>query len=394
MDYRRFTEHAPGTLVQIVTLSGEPGLAFVPALLPPSLVVDRDIAVAAERAALALGNLNGSGRMLPNPTLLYRPFMRREALASSRIEGTQADFDQLVLFEASDVEDASDPDVQEVRNYLAALDSGWTKPVERQYSPGFLMELHRQLLQGVRGSNMSPGSLRNVQVHIGVAGQPLTQARFVPPPPDFVRELLENLCVYIEQSDNLPSLVRLAVIHYQFETIHPFMDGNGRLGRLLMPIILGHWGLLELPLLYLSEYFEDHKREYVDHLLAVSQQGAWKDWVLFTLDAIEQQANDAVLRGQQILHLREDYRLRYQQKQRGATVLSIVDFLFEQPALTIRRAAELSGVTVRAATRAIDSLVADGVLREATGQQRNRIFAAPEIIAAMSARTPSDARDR
>ncbi len=386
MKPRDFTDHSPGELVQIMTLSGEPGLAFVPAMLPPSIEIDREIANAAERAALALGNLNGSGRMLPNPTLLYRPFMRREALASSRIEGTQADFGQLVLFEASEEADESDPDVQEVRNYLTALRTGWDKPVERQYSPGYLMELHRQLLSGVRGSGMNPGSLRNTQVHIGAAGEPFSRARFVPPPPDFVRDLLENLCTYIEHEDDLPSLVRLAVIHYQFETIHPFMDGNGRLGRLLMPIILGHWGKLDLPLLYLSEYFEDHKREYVDHLLAVSQHGSWKAWILFTLDAISRQANDAVLRGQQILHMREELRRRYQQEQRSATILNVVDSLFEHPACTIKKAAAIAGVTIRAATRAIESLVADGVLEEVTGQQRNRIYAAPEIIAAMSAR--------
>jgi Fic family protein len=387
MNAESFAKPFPGQLVQVTTLSGETGLAFVPAALPPEISIDREIALASERAALALGNLNGAGRLLPNPALIHRPFMQREALASSRIEGTQADFDQLVLFEASEQDDASEPDIQEVRNYLAALRTGWLKPPERQYTPGLLMELHKQLLHGVRGADLSPGQLRSSQVHIGAMGAPFSRARFVPPPPEFVRDLLENLCAYIEESDGLPLLTRVAIIHYQFETIHPFMDGNGRLGRILIPIMLHHWGHLDLPLLYVSEFFEENKQEYMDRLLAVSQQSDWKGWILFALDAIERQATDALLRSQQLLHLRESFRLRYQE-QRSTNLLRIVDLLFERPALTISQAADQIGVTFRVASRIIDTLQGDGVLLESTGQRRNRVFYAPDIIAAMSSRAP------
>lgn len=380
-----FTADAPGDMVKIASRSGQPGWAFVPNPLLPVIQFDGKMAYAAERAALALGNLNGSGRMLPNPTLLLRPFMSREALASSRIEGTRAEFDQLVLMEASEDGDVSDPDIQEVTNYIRALHTGWHKPVERQFSPGFLMELHQQLLAGVRGSTMNPGALRSVQVIIGNRNDDLQGARFVPPPPEMVRGLLEDLCRYIEIESDIPTLVRLAVIHYQFEAIHPFMDGNGRLGRLLMPLILGTWGALEHPLLYLSEFFEDHRDQYIDALYAVSQRGAWSEWILFTLDAIEQQTNDAVIRGQQLLRLREELRLRYQAG-RSVSVMQIIDQLFARPSLNVKQAAAYAQITPSAAGRIIDSLVHDGVLEEATGRKRNRVFLARGIMEVMTQR--------
>ncbi len=385
-----FTPDAPGTMIRIPSRTGQQGWAFVPHPLPPSIQFDQRIATAAERAALALGNLNGSGRMLPNPALLIRPFMNREALASSRIEGTRAEFDQLVLMEASEEGNVSDPDIQEVTNYIKALHTGWHKPAERSFSPGFMMELHQQLLAGVRGSTMNPGALRHVQVLIGNRNDDLQRARFVPPPPELVRDLLEDLCRYIETKSDLPLLVRLALIHYQFETIHPFMDGNGRLGRLLMPLILGTWGALELPLLYLSEYFEDHRDEYIDALYAVSQRGAWNEWILFTLGAVEQQADDAVVRGRQLLDLQEELRVLYGAG-RSTSVMQIIDHLFARPSLTVKQAAAFAQITPNAAARIIDSLVLDGVLEEVTGQKRNRVFLARGIMDAMTQRhSPGD----
>jgi Fic family protein len=368
---------------------GQPGWAFFPNLLPPTIQFDRDIAYASERAALALGNLNGSGRMLPNPTLLLQPFMNREALASSRIEGTRAEFDQLVLMEASEDGNVSDPDIQEVANYIRALNTGWHKPAERQFSPGFLMELHQQLLAGVRGSTKSPGALRSIQVIIGNRNDDLQRARFVPPPPEMVRGLLEDLCRYIEMETDIPALVRLAVIHYQFEAIHPFLDGNGRLGRLLMPLILGTWGALDIPLLYLSEYFEDHRDEYIDALYAVSQRGAWNEWILFTLRAIEQQASDAQIQCKKLLGLQEELRLRYQAG-RSDSVMQIIDSLFARPALNIKQAATHAQITPAAAGRIIDTLVRDGILEEVTGQKRNRLFLARGIMDVMRQRRPPD----
>lgn len=382
MHPNQYGEGYPGQLVTVMSRTGKRGWAYIPNDLPPNLIFDQEIAYAAERAAIALGNLNGSGRMLPNPTLLMSPFMSREALASSRIEGTRAEFGQLVLLEASDEHEITDPDIQEVSNYIAALHAGWHKPKERPFSTGFLMELHQQLLSGVRGSTRGPGELREIQVMIGSALDDLVRARFVPPPPEMVRGLLDDLCAFIESDSEIPALVKLALVHYQFETIHPFQDGNGRLGRLIMPLLLGLWGDLDLPLLYLSEFFEDHRDEYVDRMLAVSQCGEWKEWILFTLKAVEEQANDAVVRGRQLLRLREELRQRYQGSRSGS-IVQVIDMLFERPSLTIRRAAEQAGITYAAASRIVSKLEEDGVLEEVTGHRRNRVYLAPDIITAM-----------
>lgn len=385
MQRSAFTTNAPGELVELPSRSGQTALAFVPNSLPARIQIDAEISKAAERAALAIGNLNGSALILPNPTLLYRPFLRREAIASSRIEGTRAEFGQLVLFEAKD-DRTPDADIAEVQNYLQALQAGWSKPEERPFSVGLVMELHQQLLSGVRGSTLKPGQLRTVPVHI--SGMDLVSARFVPPPPEFVRDLLGNLFAYIADGDDLPPLARLAVIHYQFETIHPFMDGNGRTGRLMMPLLLREWGYLELPILYLSEYFEEHRETYIDLLLSVSQKGAWKEWILFVLTGIERSAREAMYRGRDLIALRESLRVRYGQGRQAGTILQIIDGLFESPAITMKRAANLAGITPQGVRKVFDRLIADGVLEEVDPSARPRIYAAPEIIAAMSSRTP------
>lgn len=378
MNANDFAPGSPGKLVQVAFRTGS-GVAYVPDALPPNLSFDQDIALANERAALALGNLNGSAQWLPNPTLLLRPFMSREALSSSRIEGTNADYDQLVLFEAAENNAGSDPDAQEVSNYIDALQAAWSRSPEQPFSPGFMMQVHGILMSGVRGADKNPGQLRGVQVVIGRRGRDAQDARFVPPPPEFVRPLLDDLCAFVNQSKGIPDLVRLALFHYQFETIHPFEDGNGRLGRLLLPVILGQWGKLRQPLLYLSEYFEDNRDTYVDLMLEVSQRGTWNDWILFTLNGIEEQANDAVRRGIALLNYREELRARFQES-RSPTIQQAIDLLFQRPAITGNELAAHAGVTPAAALRTIDRLVASKVLVESTGWKRNRIFFAPSII--------------
>lgn len=380
-----FSPDAPGQLLEVSSRSGQIALAFLPNPLPTPISIDSDISIAAERAALAIGNLNGSALILPNPTLLYRPFLRREALASSRIEGTRAEFDQLVLFEAEG-DQSPNADISEVQNYLQALQAGWSKPRERPFSQGLIMELHQQLLSGVRGSTLAPGQLRTVPVHI--SGVDLVSARFVPPPPEFVRDLLDNLFSYIATGNDLPPLARIAVIHYQFEAIHPFMDGNGRTGRLMMPLLLREWGYLDLPILYLSEYFEEHRETYIDLLLAVSQKNGWKDWILFVLIGIERSAQEAIHRGRHLIGLREHLRARYGQGRQAGTILQIIDGLFDHPAITAKRAADLAGITTQGVRTALDKLITDGVLVEVDSSTRPRIYAAPEIIAAMGSRAP------
>lgn len=380
-----FTTDAPGCVVTITARSGHPAWAFVPDPLPPEIAMDAELASRAEDAALALGRLNGLGHMLPNPTLLIQPFIRREALASSRIEGTRADFDQLVMFDSSSADAASDPDIQEVNNYVDALESGWLRPSQRPFSTSFMIELHQQLMRGVRGQTKNPGRLRMDQVLIGGSRDDLTTARFVPPPAPDIRNLLDNLSHFIQRPSPLPALIRLALVHYQFETIHPFEDGNGRLGRLLMPLVLKEWGLLDKPLLYLSEYFERRRDSYIDHLFAVSQRGAWREWILFTLEGIQTQADDAVHRSQVLLNMRESLRVTYQSSGSGK-ILRIIDALFESPGITIHQAMDVTALGYSQTSTLIKGLERDGVLVALPVRRRNRIFLAPAILGAIVGR--------
>jgi Fic family protein len=374
-----FRDNAPGTLIDIVSRSGLPGWSFLPDPLPPDLTFDLELVTLAEQAALALGEVNQLGRMLPNPTLLIRPFVRREALASSRIEGTRAEYDQLVIMESTVGDAVPNADIEEVANYVLALETGWSRPPERPFTTGFIMELHQQLLRGVRGQHRHPGQLRNIDVLIGGPGDDFASARFVPPPGGAVRGLLDDLADFIRTPSPIPALVRMGLAHYQFETIHPFEDGNGRLGRLLMPLVLQHWGILDQPLIYLSEYFERNRDRYIDLLLAVSQRAAWRDWIEFTLTAVQTQSADAVRRGHALLTMREQLRQRYQATGSGKT-LTLIDALFENPAVSIQRGAEVTGLSYTQASALIRRLVNDGLLNETTGRKRNMVYLAPGIL--------------
>lgn len=371
---------APGQLIEVESVRGEKGLAFMPDVLPPKLRVDADLALVAEQASLALGNLNGLGHMLPNPLLFVHPFIRKEALASTRIEGTRADFNQLILYEAeSHVINPTDPDSQEVVNYTAALTLGWDAPPEWQLSRIAIAELHRHLMQGVRGQEQRPGEFRDVPVLIGGPRDSLAAARFVPPPPNEVRDLLDNLTAYAQGTPEAPQLIRLAVLHYQFETIHPFRDGNGRLGRLLIPLHMKHWGMLDQPLLYLSEYFERYRTEYIDRLYAVSTRGAWIQWIEFFLEAVRVQATDAVRRARALLDLQAELRARYRHD-RSPHILTIVEKLFEDVAVTYARLEKATGASPSTVNGLVRRLVDDGVLRKASGGPRNQVFVARQIL--------------
>lgn len=383
MRHADLTEDAAGQLIDVESVRGEKGLAFLPDLLPVDITMTSDLASAAEEAGLALGNLNGLGHMLPNPLLFVQPFIRKEALASTRIEGTRADFGQVLLYEAQgEIARLSDPDSQEVINYSRALFMGWEAHDEWQTSKIAIAELHRVLMQGVRGQEQRPGEFRDVAVFIGGPKDSLLNSRFVPPPPHLVRELLDNLIGYAEEKPELPKLIRIAILHYQFETIHPFRDGNGRLGRLLIPLYMKNWGLLDHPLLYLSEYFERHRDAYIDHLYAVSAQGAWHDWILFFLEAIRVQANDAISRAQTLLRLQGDLRRRYS-NDRSPHILAIIEKLFEDVAVTYRELEEATGATPSTVHGLVQRLIKDNVLIRAPGGRRNQVFIAEPILRVM-----------
>jgi len=379
-----FSASASGRL----TRTPEGYWAFVPDPLPPEISWSPALAAALSAADRAVGELAGLGRVVPEPYLLMGPFVRREAVLSSRIEGTRASLTDVYAWEAVQLKlwnDRDAEDVREVFNYVRALEHGLRRLADLPVSLRLLRELHAILLEGVRGSSRAAGEFRKGQNWIGPPGCTPQEAAYVPPPANELPAALDAFEKYLHQESALPPLVRLALIHYQFEAIHPFFDGNGRLGRMLVVLLLCSWGLLPQPLLYLSAFFEAHRREYYDRLLEVSTRGAWQEWLLFFLRGVENQARDAARRAARLLELRRSYRERFQKPRASAALPGLVDLLFECPVITVPQAARRLGVTYAAAARHVENLVRSGVLREAggKGRRRNRVFIAEEVLAAV-----------
>lgn len=354
-------------------------LAFLPPPLPPELPLSGALVRQLSAADRALGELAGAGRGLPNPQLLARPLLRREAVLSSRIEGTQASLSELVLFEIDQPVDHRD-DVREVFNYLLAVDHVLDPARRLPLSLSLLREAHELLLRGVRGNYATPGEFRKSQNWIGPPGVLIADATYVPPPPERMWESLDAFEKYLHADRDLPPLIDIAAIHYQFEAIHPFVDGNGRVGRLLVMLLLMEWGLLPAPLLDLSAYVEPRRDAYYADLLQVSTQGDWGRWFGFFLAAVEHQARQALIRARRLSELREQMRDLVATPRGSALPAVLVDALFETPMMTIPRAAALLGVTRRAASMHIERLVKAGVLAEIRHTRRTRIFVANTIM--------------
>lgn len=356
--------------------------AFFPAPVPRRLSLSNEVVNLLDEATGAVHRLGGVGRLIPNPHLLIGPHLRLEAVLSSRIEGTKTDVGQLLRFEAGQtpaLEDADD--AAEVRNYIVAMEHGLGRvragfPI----SIRLLGEMHSLLLHGVRGQHRRPGELRSTPVWIG--GNTLTDAVFVPPPPEEMREALADLERFLHERD-LPLLVQLAVAHYQFEVIHPFLDGNGRIGRLLIPLMLVLRDALTQPFLYLSAYFEQHRGEYYDHLLFTSQRGDLMPWLAFFLRGVRRQARDSEERTVRLVELQHAMRNELLDEGRPNSVVRLAEQLFDAPVVTAARVETMIGVTRPTAQAAIDALVERGVLREITGKERNRIYEALEIFEAV-----------
>ena len=374
-----YSGDAPGELI----LAPHGNRAFVPAPLPPEIPLSWSLVNQITEADRALSELVGIARNLPDPHLLIQPFLRREALLSSQIEGTQTSLSELFFFEASSDGRPPSPDVEEVVNYVAALEYGLQSLSHRDLTLALIKEIHYHLLQGVRGETKSPGQFRKEHNWIAAPGRPLEEARYVPPPPLQMMDALQSFETFLQHKSELPALVRMALIHYQFEAIHPFEDGNGRIGRLLIPLLLCKEGLLPRPLLYLSAYFEKHRRQYMDGLLAVSQRGEWEAWIRFFLLGITEQARDAVRRSDQLLELWKTYRQRLQETSSSALALRLVDELFAAPATSMPSAVKRLHITQRSAQLTIDRLVNAGILKEVTGRRRNRVYVAQEILQAV-----------
>lgn len=380
------SDFTPGSRGRLAHLAGGYE-AFVPKKLPPPLLPTWTLSSVVSRADRALAELSGTARALPSPRILVAPFVHKEAVLSSRIEGTQASLSDLFFFEslpAFSKAGAGVPhDVREVSNYVMALEYGLTRLETLPVSLRLLRELHERLMNGIGGPGMTPGEFRTRQNWIGPPGSRLDDAVFVPPPVREMERCLHDLESFVHVSSDLPALVRIALVHYQFEAIHPFIDGNGRIGRLLISLLLSSEGLLTQPLLSLSAFFERHREDYYRLLLDVSRKGAWTEWVEFFLAGVEEQSRDAIRRTKALLDLRQKYRMQFESARSSALLLKLVDGLLEAPVLTIPQAAKRLKVTHRAATLNVLKLVGAGVLSEVTGRGRSRIFVARGILGAI-----------
>lgn len=356
--------------------------AFFPSETPRQLSLSDEAVKLLDEATGAVHRLGGVGRLIPNPHLLIGPHLRLEAVLSSRIEGTKTDVSQLLLFEAGQMtsREAAD-DATEVANYVAAMEHGLARVRDGfPISVRLFREMHERLLQGVRGQHRRPGELRNSPVWIG--GATLDDAVFVPPPPDEMNRALTDLEKFLYET-NLPLLVQLAVAHYQFEVIHPFLDGNGRIGRLMISLMLVLRDALPQPLLYLSAYFEQHRAEYYDHLLITSQKGDLMPWIAFFLRGVRRQARDSEERTVRLVELQHQLRNELLDEARPNSVIRLAEQLFAAPLVTAPRVESMIGVTRPTAQAAIDALVERGDLREVTGRARRRIYEAPAIFEAV-----------
>lgn len=377
MDPKDFKPGKNGELIRV----GEGPLAywaFVPKPLPPKLKYTAELTKLASQAGMAVGCLKGAGAQLPNPHLLITPYIRREAVSSSRIEGTRSSLSDLFFFEAAPSDINRKPDVKEVVNYVAAMEYGLRRLEDLPLSIKLVREIHAVLVEGVRGADLTPGELRRSQNWIG--GANLKDALYVPPPHEEVQKALSDLEKFIHSRPDIPPLILAAFIHYQFEAIHPFLDGNGRVGRLLITFFLCESDTLPLPLLYLSGYFERFRSEYNDLLLEVSRAGDWNSWLKFFLTAVVTQAEEAYENTQRLLALRENYRSILRDLGATPSTYDLVDDLFKNPYVTAPRFSGRIGISFPAAQKAINKLVEAGILREITGQSRNRVYLCAEIL--------------
>ena len=352
--------------------------AYVPAPLPPPLAWSEALMVGLSSADRAIGRLAGEGRRLANPHLLIRPFVRKEAVLSSRIEGTQATLGELLASEAGAAVERSPADLREVGNYVTALEYAVERMETLPLSLRLVREMHERLMRGVRGDAATPGEFRRSQNWIGPAGCTLEEATYVPPPPSELMPCLGAWELFLHD-DTLPPLLHAALAHAQFEAIHPFLDGNGRVGRLLITLLLVGRGVTPSPLLYLSAYFEAARDEYYARLLGVTARGEWEEWLLYFLKGVEVQSEDAVERIRRLDALLARWKDALT-GERSRLPDRALDLFFENPFWTVRGAAERLGAAFTTAQRAIDRLEALGVVARVGERRRNRVYCAGAIL--------------
>lgn len=356
--------------------------AFLPAPLPPKFAYDPDLVKLLSRADAVLSELSGVGRLLPNPHLLVSPWMAREAVLSSRIEGTRTSLSDVLIDEVGGERVGAKPpdDLGEVRNYVVALEHGIQRLAKLPLSLRLVREVHEKLMKDVRGDKATPGEFRRSQNWIGPAGSTPTTAAYVPPPVADMHACLDNWEKFLHERDSMPDLVQCALMHEQFEAIHPFLDGNGRVGRLLITLFLFERGRLSQPLLYLSDYIDEHRQDYYDLLLRVRTHGDWDSWLRYFINGVLITAADAVKRTTHVIELREQFRNRVADKPRA---LALVDQLFTNPYLTVARAEALLKVSNPTARKVVDLLV-ERKLVEKLGKRRwSKLYLSRPVLEAI-----------
>jgi Fic family protein len=352
--------------------------AFLPESLPPNPPprIDGALQSRLSEADRALGRLDGSIYTLPNPELFVSMYVRKEAVLSSQIEGTQSSLQDLLSTEA-DITSAEIPrDVREVVNYVRAMNHGLARLDALPVSVRLIREIHANLLHGVRGSHLTPGELRRSQNWIGPEGSTLADATFIPPPPDAVPVAMADLEAFVHEDRGVPLLIKIGLAHAQFETIHPFLDGNGRVGRLLITLLLCERRALAKPVLYLSHYFKTHREEYYERLQAVRESGDWEGWLEFFLRGVSEVSAQATETARRILLLREQHRSRIVEAlgRAAGNGHRILEHLYEHPIVSAKQVQALIGTTFAGANQIIHRLVAAGILQEITGHSRHRRF--------------------
>jgi Fic family protein len=381
-----------GTYEQTST-AGETVNAFVPAPLPPSnppLAMDTELSALLHRAEAAVEKLKLTGSMVPSLDWLIYSFVRKEAVVSSQIEGTQATLVDLLMYEAAGkVDTVDDEDVKQVCNYVGALTYGRKQMQSKAGLPlsmRLLNEAHRRLMKNVPGAKKSPGEIRRTQNWIG--GTRPGNAVYVPPPPHLIGDLLGSLEKYIHAKDPLSPLVRAGLLHVQFETIHPYLDGNGRIGRLLITLLLEHWNVLDTPLLYLSLYFKRHRAEYYRRLNAVRIDGDFENWLKYFLEGVAVIADETVATTQRLFALTSNDRTKVlSARSTSVAGIRLFELLPAQPIITVAKAVKLLKTTKPTATKAVSGLVDAGILVETTGRRRDRAFSYGSYINLLRAGT-------
>jgi Fic family protein len=354
-------------------------LVFIPEKLPPKIEYTPKLVLALSKADSTLSKLSGAGLLLPNPNLLVIPYLKKEALSSSRIEGTRISLSDYFLTEAKGIE-KEDIEATEVGNYLKSMNHGLKKIEKEPITKELIKEMHRILMKGVRGNELLPGNFKPVQNWIGPQNTKIQDATFVPPPQEEVERLIDDLIDYLNRYPEIPLLIKCALMHYQFETIHPFCDGNGRIGRSLITLYLCKKNKISKPLLYTSDYFEKHRREYYENLLNANKTGKFEDWIIFFLEAIKIQSEDALERTIKIQNLRGKYQEKTKNHKQAINLLSVVDLLFMNPFVQINQIAKELAITYPTAKKAVQNLIKLNILKPAIQKERNKLFVAHEIL--------------